>query len=246
MVRFRPIGLRRRGAALWIVCGLAAPAFGANADAALAQANDAPSANVAADAIDDRFDFDIPAQPLASALDRYAALTHRSVVFRDALVSGRTSSPVVGRYPSKTALQALLADTGLVADDPGGDQGGKDAFVLKPAAVQPEPEPLPHAAFDRRYDALIQARVWQALCADPRTVPGKYRAVLQLRVDGAGRLGQARLLVASGDARRDAAMLAILAGLRIDSAPPPDLAQPLTLAILPRAGGADCETVHRP
>jgi hypothetical protein len=240
------VAIRRHGAALWMLCGLAAPALGAGGDTGLVhQREDASHANMPFNAIDDRFDFDIPAQPLASALDRYAALAHRSVVFRDELVAGRISAPVLGRYTPQAALHALLADTGLVADDPDGDQSRKDAFVLQ-LAVTP-PEPPQHTAFDRRYDALVQRQVWEALCADSRTVPGSYRSVLRFEVDGGGRLRQPRLLVSSGDNRRDRAMLGILAALRIDSAPPPDLAQPLTLAILPRAaiaGQPDCQAVH--
>jgi TonB family protein len=230
-----------------MLCGLAATAPAWSADPVpRTPHDDAAQMDAASDPAGDSLDFDIPAQPLSSALDRYAALSHRSVVFRDELVGGRISSPLSGRYTSRAALQALLAGTGLVAD-PGGDQSGKDAFVLKPAAAPQEPPQ--RAMVDRSYDALVQRGVWAALCADPRTAPGNYRTVLRFAIDDDGRLRQARLLISSGDAQRDSAMLAILAALRIDAAPPSELAQPMTLAILPRdaiagAGYPDCRAVH--
>lgn len=189
-------------------------------------------------------DFDVPAQSLASALQRYAVITDQTVLFSDALVAGRLSGVVKGRYAPQAALAALLAGTGLVADNPGGKL--QNAFVLKPApAVTAEAAAGPR--LDRRYDGLVQMRVWQALCADPRTVPGNYRASLHLNIDLAGRLVP-RLIGSTGDAGRDQAMLAALNGLRMDAAPPVDLHQPLMLVILSsdRVAGRPCGTGDAP
>jgi len=176
-------------------------------------------------------DFDIPGQPLASALERYAVLADQTVLFSDALVEGRMSAPVKGRYVPQAALATLLTVTGLMADGRGGQLKG--TFVLRQlsdatAAAIAEP------GLDRRYDGLVQARVWEALCADPRTEPGNYRASIRLNIDPAGRLTDARLLGSTGDAGRDRAMLAALNGLALDQSPPMDLRQPLMLIILPR------------
>lgn len=185
----------------------------------------------AASARQELLDFDIPAQPLASALERYAVVADQTVLFSDTLVEGRMSAPVKGRYVPQAALAMLLTGTGLMADGRGGQLKG--TFVLgrlsdatSAAAAQP--------GLDRRYDGLVQARVWEALCADPRTEPGSYRASLRLSIDPAGRLTEPRLIGSTGDSGRDRAMLAALNGLALDQPPPTDLRQPLMLVILPR------------
>lgn len=187
-------------------------------------------------------DFDLPTQPLAAALAQYGAASGRSVMFIDEWVAGRTSSAVRGRYTPHAALRALLAGTGFTADDVDTQLSG--AFILKRVAAAPAQALA--AGPQRRYDALVQARVWEALCADPRTAPGHYRSILQLRVAASGRISQARLVSSSGDTERDAAMLAALAQLTMDRPPPADLALPLTLAILPHEvlPGPSCATVH--
>lgn len=187
-------------------------------------------------------DFDLPAQPLAAALVQYAAVSGRSVMFIDEWVAGRSSAPVRGRYTSHAALRALLAGAGFTADDV--DPRLSGAFILKRVATAPAVAST--AGSQRRYDALVQARVWDALCADLRTAPGQYRSLLQLQVTASGSISQASLVSSSGDPGRDAAMLAALANLKMDHPPPADLALPLTLAILPHdvLPGPRCATVH--
>jgi hypothetical protein len=183
---------------------------------------------------EEMLEFDIPVQPLASALDQFATVSHQSVLFSDELVDGRSAASVHGRYTPLAALHALLAGTGLTADNVGGSQDQVAAFVLK-ATTSAAPDAPPDEARTgsrRRYDGVVQARVWQTLCADPRTAPGDYRTMLRFQVDTSGQLRQLRLLASTGDGRRDAAMLSALSKLRIDQLPS-DLPQPLTLMILP-------------
>jgi hypothetical protein len=75
-------------------------------------------------------------------------------------------------------------------------------------------------------------------------VPGAYRSLLRFQIDAAGRLEYPQLLGSTGDARRDAALLETLLNVRIDVAPPTDIAQqPLTMIILPLGqGGPSCDT----
>lgn len=202
------------------------------------------------------FDFDIPAQRLSGALDRFADISHQSVLYRDEWVDGRTSSAVHGRYSALAALHLLLAGTGLAADDVragassmppaqsvASDLSGvaRGAFVLTPDPATALAAP---AGLARGYDALVQARVWQTLCEDTRTAPGTYRALLRVQVDASGTLRQARLLASTGDTRRDAAMTTLLTGLPIGATPPTDLAQPLTLMILPLDAMAQARACH--
>ncbi|GAA4339728.1 hypothetical protein GCM10023144_38270 [Pigmentiphaga soli] len=235
MVRTKAGGLVRHGAAAsWMLCCcLAATARAAPGDAGPAPEAAPPSGAAPEDAARPMA-FDIPAQPLAAALERYAAVSRQSVLFRDEWVDGRVSAAVYGRYAPGAALRALLEGTGLVADRVEGSQDRMDAFVLR---MEGAPSPLPGAPApaepDRDYDALVQARVWRALCGNVHTMPGHYRSILRFGVDQAGRLSQPRLLASTGDRRRDAAILGVLGGVRIEQPPAPGLPQPLTLAVLP-------------
>lgn len=201
---------------------------------------DDPAA-AAASAHGDSFDFDLPAQPLSSALERYAVITDRSVLFSDALVAGRMSSPVKGRHAPEAALAALLAGTGLAAENPGGRL--QNSFVLKQASAVGAAQ-AGGPGLERSYDGLVQMRVWEALCADRRTAPGNYRASLRLNVDPSGRLAAPALIGSTGDAGRDHAVLAALDRLQMDHSPPAGLRQPLVLVILPRGriAGQACRT----
>lgn len=233
--------LNRSGAVLCMVCGLAAPAWSLDRSSPFVSTVK-PAASAATG---ESIDFDLPAQPLAAALDRYGALTRQSVMFIDSLVAGRTSAPVRGRFTPLAALNALLTGSGLVADDVSGQHQG--AFVLRQSAREIAGAPLAGAELDRGYDGLVQARVWEALCADARTAPGRYRSILQVQVTLSGRIHQATLVSSTGMASRDAAILSTLEQLQMDRSPPPGLAQPLTMVILPHdvLPGPSCpRTVH--
>jgi TonB family protein len=176
-------------------------------------------------------DFNIPAQPLAAALNRYASLSSRPALFSSEIVAGRTSSAVLGRYAPEAALQHLLEGTGIVAEKVA--DGPSDAFVLKEVSAQIAIPPATPVAGDG-YSALIQAGIWQALCSNPGTAPGAYRALLRFQVNAAGGIQAAQLLGSTGNSRRDATLLESVRQVRIDLAPPPDVVQqPLTMIILP-------------
>lgn len=101
-------GLMRHGIALGMLCGLATPVPSA-ADDLQTQAR--PASAPAPSAL--LFDFNIAAQPLAAALDKYAALTERAAFFRSDIVAGRTSTAVQGRYTSEEALSLMVQGTCL-------------------------------------------------------------------------------------------------------------------------------------
>lgn len=84
--------------------------------------------------------FDIPAGPLGPALLTYARQAHRQVLFGAALVSGRTTAGLKGRFNEDEALDRLLAGAGIVVD-----HAGANVIVLKPAS-DPAPVTAPPAA----------------------------------------------------------------------------------------------------
>ncbi len=224
---------------LWLLSGLAAPAWGANAP--LLPGAALPTAS-APDFKDRLMNFNLPAQSLASALERYGIVSGQSVMFVDSLVAGRESSPVQGRYTPRAALQALLAGTGLVAIDVSRDQ--QSAFTLRQAPGTANVRG--QVKLERSYDGMVQARVWAALCADLRSAPGRYRAILRFFVSSSGRIHQVSLISSTGDGQRDAAILSVLAQVQLDRSPPSNLAQPLTLVILPQnvLPGPTCQREH--
>jgi hypothetical protein len=213
--------LNRHRAALWMLCGLVLPTLAAAGGAA-------PLA-----------DYDLPAQPLAAALDGFAEVSGRSALFSSALVEGRVSSPVRGRSTPKAALQLLLEGTDLEVEEV--SAGQVSALVLKSARPQAlAADEVAHGS-QENYDSLVQSRVWQALCADPRTARSDYRSLLRFRVDAAGRIERVQLLGTSGDARRDAAITGILREVRVGWPPPPGMRQPVAMLILPGEGsGSAC------
>jgi TonB family protein len=196
------------------------------------------------------FAFDIPAQPLDGALNQYAGITGQPAVFRSSLVAGRTASPVRGMLTAKEALQAMLGGTGLEVERV--HAGGVDAFVLRLTDMGDVASLAPYAASPAvpagsgwtEYDARVQQSVWQMLCTNPLTASGDYRALLRFRIDEAGKLGQAQLLTSTGQPRRDAILLQLMQRVRVGAPPPPDLAQPITLLLLPRGAtsGGRCSS----
>ncbi len=187
----------------------------------------------------ERFDFDLPAQPLADALRLYASLTRQPTLFRSDLVDGRSAAAVQGRYSAAAALFLLLEGTGLTAER--ADAGPRAGFVLM--ALDPS-SVAPRARLNdlSGYPGEIQARVLEALCADARTRPGSYRSLMRFRLDAAGQIRQPRLLSSTGDAPRDAAVLTVLQGVRVGGPPPSGLPQPVTLLIAPPDEGHGDET----
>jgi hypothetical protein len=199
--------------------------------------------------------FDIARQPLTAALEQYGLRTGLPVFFDAGLVAGRESTAVQATATPAAALNTLLLGTGLVADYAG--TGATAAFVLKaapsasagagPLAAEAQADAASTSASRGQgghggYDGLVQTRIWEAFCGNPRTAPGGYRAAMRFVVDGTGRIAHAFLLGTSGDRARDGAILDTLRQVRIDGPPPPDMAQPLTMLILPRSQtpGLEC------
>ncbi len=76
-------------------------------------------------------DYDIAEQRLADALREYSRISGRDVVAAAALVEGRRSAAVRGRYSADAALARLLSGTGLMAELVDG------ALVVREASIAP-------------------------------------------------------------------------------------------------------------
>ena len=193
--------------------------------------------------------FELPAQPLAQALQSFGRMTELVVLASAPLLEGRTSAPVSGDFAPRDALQRTLAGTGLEADFTGPDealivaQTTPPAPVVAPAPVETQAPaadlPVDGIANDeqRTYAAMVQQRLTEALCTQPLTRPGGYRVVAQLRIDDKGAVRATELVASSGSAPRDAAIVQALRSLRFDDPPPPGLAEPVTILLRPAGNG---------
>jgi len=180
-------------------------------------------------------DFDIPAQPLNSALDQYGSVARQPALYRSEMVRGQRSATLRGRYTPEDALRVLLAGTGLVAERfASGDRNG---FVLaRPSAAAPSAVMGELTQLDGDPER-IQAQVWQALCAEPATRPGRYRSLLRFEVDSVGQIQRPRLVSTTGDSQRDAALLATLGRLRFAQGSAPVTPRSVTMLLLPHTDG---------
>lgn len=174
--------------------------------------------------------FDIPAQPIASALEAYSSATRLELFYDGALATGRSSQAVNGRLTPDAALLALLAGTGLVAR-----VTGRTSLSL----VQSVPSRGPNAA-DQSYFAVVQKRLAPVLCERAETRPGASDRLLRIWITASGTVARAQLvdLVDSASVTDAAALHGLMLG-----APPADMPQPVTLAILARGTGgrSGCE-----
>lgn len=171
-------------------------------------------------------DFDIAAQPLVSALDAYSAATGLQVVYDATLAEGRRAQAVRGSMAADVALQLLLEDTGLVAV-----YAATNAFTIVPA-------PAPRQAASMRgfmpYLAAVQGRVEEAFCRSSLTAPGGYRIKFRFWIGHGGEVLQPQLLGSTDDRARDQAIAALLRSVVIGRPPPPDMPQPVMMAVSPR------------
>lgn len=185
--------------------------------------------------------FDIPAQPLALALQRYANDIGATVFFDNTLTAGKQSRALHGMYTAEQALSLLLDGSGLEVRHisataftliPRGGAAVAAGTAANAVAVTPTPGQLPALANPRALQALLE----QVLCKSPQTRPGTYRALIQLWIDPAGVIRRSALLASTGLAVRDEALRQALSTL-VQRPSREDAVQPVAILLLPRTDG---------
>lgn len=171
-------------------------------------------------------DFDIGAQPLVSALDAYSAATGLQLVYDATLAEGRRAQTVKGSMTPDMALQLLLEGTGLVAV-----YAAANIFTIAPAATAPQTASMRNFM---PYLAAVQSSIAEAFCRSSLTAPGAYRIKFRFWIGRAGEVLQPQLLGSTDDGARDQAIAAMLRGVVIGRPPPPDMPQPIMMAVSPR------------
>jgi hypothetical protein len=188
--------------------------------------------------IDDAMAFDIPPQPLLTALQTYSEITGQAVLVDNALATGRRTPGVHGSFDKTQALQKLLAGTGLVAS-----YSSDQAFTLKLAepdatvdrTVRDKAQSLgveESEAVIENYAGKIQQPIEAALCQSDDAHPGTYRLAMQIWIAASGHIEKTRLLSAV-DSQRAYAVHHALNNLVLEP-PPAGMPQPLTLLLLPK------------
>ena len=170
--------------------------------------------------------FDIPAQPLTSALDAYAAATGLEALYDSDLAAGRRSTVVSGVLVPDVALRVLLEGTGLTV------LYTENAFAVVPMSSnqQGNGRGLDHLP----YLAIVQGRIERAFCQHPETMPGQYRVALRFRIGTSGEVLHPELLGKTGDLQRDGMIADLLRNLSIGRSPPPGMPQPVIMIVSPR------------
>jgi hypothetical protein len=184
----------------------------------------------------ERMFFDIPEQPLPSALESYSSVTGQAVIYDADLVAALRSNAVTGALLPKEALRLMIKGRNLSIVF-----GKDDVFALVPGPTQ---DVAASEMPDRRrtYFALVQHQIESTFCSQEITRPGTYRVALAFRVGSHGEVTSPRLLSSSGDVRRDGAILGLLGKVQVEEPPPSGLPQPVVMVIspkLPRLTG-DC------
>jgi hypothetical protein len=174
-------------------------------------------------------DFNIRSLPLPTALEQYGDVTGRNILYGSALVAGRRSTAVGGHLSPDGALKKLLEGTKLSAV-----QITSTSFTLSPAPVVTESHPQ-NAVTD--YYGRIQHRLHDALCNAGPASPGGYRVGMRLWIDEDGIVARHERLNSTGASPVDAGIDEALDHLRIGARPPRELAQPVSLVILPQSSG---------
>ncbi len=79
--------------------------------------------------------FDVPAQPLARALDAFAEQAHMQILYKTETVAGLHSSTVAGRMMPEEALRTMLRGTGLSYQT----SGPHTITVIQTSSMDPTP-----------------------------------------------------------------------------------------------------------
>lgn len=195
--------------------------------------------------------FDIPRQPLASALESYSRATGYEVLYESGIVVALQSVEVRGTFTAEQALGVLLGDTDLrvrftrrdaitltlpsnAYDLPPSDPFADADLALETLRVSGGSE-RPDEGRLREFSETVQADIESALRKDARTRSGNYRANVKLWLTPSRTVSRAELAQSTGDLQRDSSISEILRGLVLRRLPPANTPQPVRVVIYVRS-----------
>jgi hypothetical protein len=175
--------------------------------------------------------FDIPAQPLASALEAYGEATGIEVFYDAALAVGRRSTAVKGSFSPTLGLKALLRGTGYIPRPT-----GLHAISVVPAPQDAAKQRIASTQSVDRYApyfAVLQARLSQVLCNDDHAEVGSNDIIFKFWLTASGAISRADVIASAGDSARDGMIAKLIEGLNVGVPPPAGLPEPITMAVFP-------------
>ena len=192
---------------------------------------------------DARIEFDIPAQPLGSALKAYSTVSRLELFYESSMVDNRRSPPLHGLLTRETALQLLLDGTGLsvaslapgtvtLLPPPTGAANGDGHAVTRSRAAEFMP-----------YFALVQEGIRSAFCHSLAVETNDTELFIRLWIAPSGAIARAEYFPSPGSEPQSRAYAAAIGSIVIAEPPPQRMPQPITVMVLPRAShaAAGCE-----
>jgi TonB family protein len=179
--------------------------------------------------------FDLPAQPLVSALESYSVASGWQVIYDADLATGRRSAAVKGSFAPAVALRMLLAGTGLTPQ-----YMAADGVMLVPdstaTAVRQE-MPGDAVSLFRAYYGRIQMGLKRAFCSDRQIRLGSYRIALGFWIGSSGTVTRAIALGSTGKTDVDEAFNRAVQTLSVGDPPPAGFSQPVVILVTPELVG---------
>jgi hypothetical protein len=175
--------------------------------------------------------FDLPAQPLVSALESYSVVSGWQVIYDASLATGRRSAGVKGIFAPAVALRMLLAGTGLTPEFM-----AADGVMLVPdatATAARQETPVDTASLFRGYYGRIQMGLKRVFCADRRLRSGSYRIAFGFWIGPSGTVTRAVALGSTGKTDIDAVFDRAVHTLSIGDPPPAGFSQPVVILVTP-------------
>lgn len=191
--------------------------------------------------------FNVPRQPLASAIQAFSQVSGIEVFYESSIAAGRTSASVEGRYLPDAALRTLLGSAGFtvrftrrnaaVLSDPSARSDlpptrapANFDLSLDTIRVRAESE-RPGEAQLREFGDMVQNEVETVLRKNNRIRSGNYRIRVKLWIDPSRTIRHAELAQSTGDQERDTAITDVLQGFVVSRIPPPNSPQPIRVIV---------------
>jgi hypothetical protein len=195
------------------------------------------------------FDFDIPPQPLSTALEAYVRQTGVQILSDGPIDAGLFSPGVSGSYTGQAGLAQLLKGAGFTfssADPlavtlsrppsvPAAPQAPSSAaapkYVLPLPMLRVEAAPPPRPDGRYFYGTLVKARIAAAVRGASDARQTRYDLDLDIWLQPQGLVSRVSLRSSTGDKALDARIAALLDRLPIGSPPPPAMPQPVRVRV---------------
>jgi TonB family protein len=181
--------------------------------------------------------FDIPRQPLTSALVAFGRASGVQVLYDSGIASQQSSMPVSGEMTGGQALRVLLVGSGFVIRYAGprsvtlvrpSTQNAETSVVrLGTLHVQADAPRIGERPRFAAYAEQVLDDVKKGLQNDAYARRGRYSLKVRLWLTSDGHIERSEILDSSGRPEIDATVLRRLQHIVLSAAPPPDLPQPL-------------------